>query len=82
MESTGVYWIPAFEILVGRRFDVILVNARYAKNVPWRKTDVSDAAWLMRRGGGSAFSCLGVAEPTKCHVVSQGLPLPTVRELR
>jgi transposase len=37
MESTGVYW---------RGFDVILVNARCAKNVPGRKTDVSDAAWL------------------------------------
>lgn len=46
MESTGVYWIPAFEILEQRGFEVVLVNARYAKNVPGRKTDVSDAAWL------------------------------------
>jgi transposase len=46
MESTGVYWIPAFEVLEGHGFDVILVNARYAKNVPGRKTDVSDAGWL------------------------------------
>lgn len=46
MESTGVYWIPVYEILEQRGFDVILVNARYAKNVPGRKTDVSDAAWL------------------------------------
>ena len=46
MESTGVYWIPAFEILEQRGFEVILVNARYAKNVPGRKTDVSDAGWL------------------------------------
>ena len=46
MESTGVYWIPAFEILEQHGFEVILVNARYAKNVPGRKTDVSDAAWL------------------------------------
>lgn len=45
MESTGVYWIPAFEILEQHGFDVILVNARYAKNVPGRKTDVSDAGW-------------------------------------
>jgi transposase len=44
MESTGVYWIPVYEILEQRGFEVILVNARYAKNV--RKTDVSDAAWL------------------------------------
>lgn len=46
MESTGVYWIPAFEVLEARGFRVILVNARYAKNVPGRKTDVSDAGWL------------------------------------
>jgi transposase len=46
MESTGVYWIPAFEVLEARGFHVILVNARYAKNVPGRKTDVSDAGWL------------------------------------
>jgi transposase InsO family protein len=46
MESTGIYWIPVYEILEQRGFDVILVNARSAKNVPGRKTDVSDAAWL------------------------------------
>src|SRR5207245_9085241 len=46
MESTGVYWITVYEILEQRGFVVILVNARYAKNVPGRKTDVSDAAWL------------------------------------
>jgi len=46
MESTGVYWIPAFKILEAHGFEVILVNARYAKNVPGRKTDVSDAGWL------------------------------------
>jgi hypothetical protein len=48
MESTGVYWIPAFEVLESRGFHVILVNARYAKNVPGRKTDVNDATWLQR----------------------------------
>ncbi len=48
MESTGVYWIPAFEILDQRGFDVILVNARDAKHVPGRKTDISDAQWLQR----------------------------------
>lgn len=46
MESTAVYWIPAFEVLEQHGFEVILVNARYAKNVPGRKTDVSDAGWL------------------------------------
>ena len=48
MESTGVYWIPAYEILEQRGFEVVLVNARDAKHVPGRKTDVSDAQWLRR----------------------------------
>lgn len=48
MESTGVYWIPVYEILEQRGFEVFLVNARDAKHVPGRKTDVSDAQWLQR----------------------------------
>src|SRR6476620_2165377 len=48
MESTGVYWIPVFEILEQRGFEVMVVNARDAKHVPGRKTDVSDAEWLQR----------------------------------
>jgi transposase len=48
MESTGVYWIPAFEILEARGGEVILVNARDVKNVPGRKTDVNDAQWLQQ----------------------------------
>jgi transposase len=48
MESTGVYWIPAFEILESYGFEVFLVNAREAKNVPGRKTDINDAQWLQR----------------------------------
>lgn len=48
MESTGVYWVPVFEILEGRGIDVILANARDAKAVPGRKTDVNDAQWLQR----------------------------------
>jgi transposase len=46
MEATGVYWIPIFEILEARGFAVILVNARHVKNVPGRKSDVSDCEWL------------------------------------
>ena len=48
MESTGVYWIPVFEILEERGFEVLLVNARFVKNVPGRKTDVKDAEWIQR----------------------------------
>lgn len=46
MESTGVYWIPVFQILSDRGLDVCLVNARHVKNVPGRKSDVSDCQWL------------------------------------
>lgn len=45
MESTGVYWRPLHNVLEGE-LNVILVNARHFKNVPGRKTDVSDAKWL------------------------------------
>lgn len=48
MESTGIYWIPAFEILELYEFEVFLVNSREAKNVPGRKTDVNDAQWIQR----------------------------------
>jgi len=48
MESTGIYWIPVFEILEQRGFEVKLVNAHHVKNVPGRKTDVSDCQWLQR----------------------------------
>lgn len=46
MESTGVYWIPLFQILEDRGFEVCLVNARHVKNVPGRRTDVADCQWL------------------------------------
>ena len=46
LESTGVYWIPVFQILEDRGLDVCLVNARHVKNAPGRKTDVSDCQWL------------------------------------
>jgi transposase len=46
MESTGVYWIPFFQILEEHGFKVFLVNARHVKNVPGRKTDVADCQWI------------------------------------
>ena len=48
MESTGVYWVPLFQILEGYGFEVYLVNARHVKNVPGRKTDVLDCQWLQQ----------------------------------
>jgi transposase len=48
MESTGVYWIPLYELLEERGFEVLLVNARHVKNVSGRKTDVLDCQWLQQ----------------------------------
>jgi transposase len=48
MESTGVYWIPLFELLETRGFDVKLVDPRRLKTVPGRKTDVLDCQWLQK----------------------------------
>ena len=46
MESTGVYWIPLFQILEARGFQVCLVNAQHVRHVPGRKSDVLDCQWL------------------------------------
>lgn len=46
MESTGVYWIPLFQLLETHGFEVCLVNSRHVKNVPGRKSDVADCQWL------------------------------------
>jgi len=43
MESTGVYWVPAFEILESAGIDVIVANAREPRSVPARKSDINDA---------------------------------------
>src|SRR5437870_12030469 len=48
MESTGVFWIPLYELLESRGFEVKLVDARHVKNVTGRKTDVLDCQWLQR----------------------------------
>ena len=48
MESTGVYWIPPYEVLERRGLEVLLVNARHVKNVSGRKSDVLDCQWLQQ----------------------------------
>ena len=50
MEATGDYWKPFYYLLDEAPFEVMLVNARHVKNLPGRKTDVSDAAWLADLG--------------------------------
>jgi len=48
MQSTGVYWIPLYEILDARGFEVYLVNARHTRNLPGRKSDVQESQWLLK----------------------------------
>src|SRR5687767_1773274 len=48
MESTGVYWIPLYELLESRGFTVHLVNSRAVKNVSGRKSDVLDCQWIQQ----------------------------------
>ena len=48
MESTSVYWIPLYEILEAQGLEVLLANAQQVRNVPGRKSDVSDCQWLQR----------------------------------
>ena len=50
MEATGDYWKPFYYLLEDGPFEVLLVNARHVKNLPGRKTDVSDAMWLAQLG--------------------------------
>lgn len=48
MQSTGVYWLPVYEILAEKGLEVFLVNARHTKNLPGRKTDVQECQWLLQ----------------------------------
>src|ERR1700746_2138461 len=64
IESTAAYWKP-FYFLLDDALNVMLVNARHVRNVPGRKTDVSDAAWLAELGGPRAGPCLVRAARTR-----------------
>jgi len=48
MQSTGVYWMPVFEVLEQHGFEVYLVNARHTKNLPGRKSDIQECQWLLK----------------------------------
>ena len=56
MEATGDYWKPFYYLLEGSSFEVLLVNARQARNMPGRKTDVKDATWLAELGAHGLLS--------------------------
>jgi transposase len=68
IESTGVYWRPVYHLL-SERVQVILANAAEVKNVPGRKSDVSDAAWL------ADLLAHGLVRPSF-------IPPPEIQELR
>lgn len=69
MEATGDYWKPFYYVLEDAGFEMILANARHVKNIPGRKSDVSDAAWL------AELAAHGL-------VRSSFVPPPPIRELR
>lgn len=48
MQSTGVYWMPVYEILQQHGLEVYLVNARHTKNLPGRKSDIAECQWLLK----------------------------------
>jgi transposase len=48
LQSTGVYWMPVFEILQQRGLEVYLVNARHTKNLPGRKSAIAECQWLLK----------------------------------
>jgi hypothetical protein len=48
LQSTGVYWMPVFEVLEQHGLEVYLVNARHTKNLPGRKSDVQECRWLLK----------------------------------
>src|ERR1700721_1939210 len=48
MQSTGVYWMPVFEVLEQNGLEVYLVNARHTKNLPGRKSDIQECQWLLK----------------------------------
>ena len=48
LQSTAVYWIPLYDILEERGFEVYLVNAQHTKNLPGRKSDVQESQWLLK----------------------------------
>jgi transposase len=70
MEATGIYWIPLYEILDARGFDLRLVNAHHVKSVPGRKSDVSDCEWL--RELNIVGSLRGSFRPTEAMVALRG----------
>ena len=70
MEATGDYWKPFYYLLEDAGFEVMLVNARQVKNLPGRKSDVSDAVWLARASALTGWS----GDRSCCRRRSASLP--------
>lgn len=68
MESTGVYWIPLYELLSSQGFQVHLVNARHVKNVSGRKSDVLDCQWLQQLMSYGLLSGAFRPDDAICHL--------------
>ena len=63
LESTGVYWIPVFEVLESYGLQICLVNAHHIKNVPGRKSDVKDCQWIQRLHSCGLLSASFIPDP-------------------
>ena len=68
MESTGVYWIPLYQKLEEAGFEVLLVDARQAKHVPGRKSDVQDCQWLQQLHSYGLLRAAFRPEDTVCRL--------------
>ena len=77
MESTGVYWIPLYELLESRGFKVLLVNARHVKNVSGRKSDGRSRASCATRHLHIRVQCAGLPVAATAHdlrTAQRGVP--------
>ncbi|MFI3122084.1 MAG: transposase [Methylococcaceae bacterium] len=68
MESTGVYWVPVFEVLEDAGLAVMVANARETRSVPGRKSDVNDAQWLQRATCLRLITCQLSPWPGYCRI--------------
>jgi len=82
VESTGVYWIPVYEVLEGRGFEICLVNARHVKKMGGRKTDLLDCQWLRQlhilrlRSGQALWIAEGLLSTARRYLRSAGHRTP------
>jgi transposase len=70
LESTGVLWIPIFQLLAEEGFQVCLVNARHYQNVPGKRTDMGDCQWLAVAAFGGVVAGFVPPEQAVCAVRS------------